>query len=194
MNRFSPLAFALIIAFTGCQKSKPAGPAKVITDACSLITNDEVEKIQGSEVRDAKSSEASDGRFRIGQCFYTTETFNKSVTLAITQRDNASPKAEDPKTFWQETFAKYIGHTQEKEGDAEKKKSLRESDEEAGRQPPKKIEGVGEDAFWSASRVGGALYILKGNVFIRISVGGPETEEARIEKTKALAAKALSRL
>ncbi len=192
MNKFYPFLLALVIAFAGCQKSKPKA-AKVITDACSLITNDEVQKVQESPVKDAKSSEASDGRFRIGQCFYTTETFNKSVSLAITQRDTASEKAVDPETFWHETFAKYVGHAPEKEGDEEKKKSLRENDEE-GRQLPKKIEGIGEDAFWSANRVGGALYVLKNNVFIRISIGGPETEEVRIEKTKALAAKALSRL
>ena len=82
----------------------------------------------------------------------------------------------------------------EKEGDEEKKKSLRENDQEEGKMFPKKITGVGEAAWWSANRMGGALYVLKGNVFIRISVGGPETEEVRIEKTKALAAKALSRL
>jgi hypothetical protein len=72
-------------------------------------------------------------------------------------------------------------------------KSLGDADEERGR-PPKKIEGVGDDAFWSANRMGGALYVLKDNVFIRISIGGPEPEESKIEKTKALAAKALSRL
>jgi hypothetical protein len=42
--------------------------------------------------------------------------------------------------------------------------------------------------------MGGAIYVLKDNVFIRISVGGPESEESKIEKSKALAAKALSRL
>lgn len=194
MNRSFAFLFALLVTFTGCQKSKPAATSKVITDACSLITNDEVQKVQESPVKEAKSSEASDGSFRLGQCFYTTETFNKSVSLAITQRDTASDKARDPKTFWQETFGKYTGHPPDKEGDEEKKKSLKENDEEEGRRFPKKIEGVGEDAWWSANRMGGALYVLKGNVFFRISVGGPETEEVRIEKTKALAVKALSRL
>lgn len=194
MNKALPLLLAALIASTGCQKFKPASaaPEKQIDDACSLITKDEIQKVQESPVKDAKSSQATDGRFRIGQCFYTTETFNKSVSLAITQRDTASEKAADPKTFWKETFSAYNGRTNEKEGDAEKKKSLGEENE--GRQVPKKIEGIGDDALWSANRMGGALYVLKGNTFIRISVGGPDTEEARIEKTKALARKALSRL
>jgi hypothetical protein len=194
MNRFSPFGIALLIAFAGCKKLAPtASTPKGPIDACSLITKEEIQKVQESPVTEAKSSEASDGSFRIGQCFYTTETFNKSVTLAITQRDNASEKARDPKTFWKETFGKYSGHPPEKEGDEEKKNSLRENDEE-GRMFPKKIEGIGEDAWWSANRMGGALYFLKDNVFVRISVGGPDTEETRIEKTKALALKALSRL
>ena len=195
MNRSFPIVVALLIAFSGCKKSETsAGPPKVINDACSLITNDEVQKIQDSPVTDAKSSEASDGRFRIGQCFYTTDTFNKSVSLAVTQRDTASDKAVDPKTFWHDTFAKFDAPPAEKEGDEEKKKSLEKEEHEEGGKPPKKIEGIGDDAFWSAGRIGGALYVLKGNVFIRISVGGPENEDVRIQKSKALAAKALSRL
>jgi hypothetical protein len=184
----------MLLAFTGCQKSKPttASPRANI-DACSLITNDEVQKIEESAVKDAKSSESSDDSFRIAQCFYTTEVFNKSVSLAITQRNSASEKGRDPKEFWKETFGRYEGQLKEKDGDEEKKKSLSEQDEERGT-PPKKIGGIGDDAWWSANRMGGALYILKDNVFIRISVGGPESEESRIDKSKALAAKALSRL
>ena len=42
--------------------------------------------------------------------------------------------------------------------------------------------------------MGGALYVLKGDVFFRVSVGGPEKEEAMIDRCKALADKALARL
>src|SRR5204863_454549 len=51
-------------------------------EACSLIANDEVQAIQGSPIKDVKPSEQSDGTFRVAQCFYTAETFNKSVSLA----------------------------------------------------------------------------------------------------------------
>jgi hypothetical protein len=40
----------------------------------------------------------------------------------------------------------------------------------------------------------GALYVLKGNTFVRISVGGVREEPARIEKSVALARLALKRL
>jgi hypothetical protein len=40
----------------------------------------------------------------------------------------------------------------------------------------------------------GALYVLKGNTFLRISVGGIREEPVRIEKSKALARIAIKRM
>ena len=191
MNRYFLLAIVLIISLTGCQKSKTESSAKI--DACSLLTGDEVQKIEGSPVKDVKPSESSDTSFRFSQCFYTTDTFSQSVSLAVTQRNFDSDKARDPKAFWKDTFGRYAGRANENEDDKEKKKSLAEGDDERAA-PPKKVEGVGDDAWWTANRMGGAIYVLKGNVFIRISVGGTDQEEAKIERSKALAAKVLSRL
>jgi hypothetical protein len=194
MNRHLSFAISLLLALSACQKSKTSSVSQSgPISACDLITNDEVQSIQGSPVKDVKPSEASDGKFRIAQCFYTTEVFNRSVSLAVTQRDPAGASARDPREFWKDTFGKYESQVKKEEGDEQKKKSLRDDDEGLAR-PPKKIEGVGDDAFWTANRMGGALYILKNNVFIRISIGGPESEESKVEKTKALAAKAVSRL
>jgi hypothetical protein len=189
------LPIALLTALPGCQKSKTAtAPSKrPKIDACALITSEEIQAIQGSPIKDVKGSEQSDGSFRVAQCFYSAETFNKSVSLAVTQSDPALPKARNPKDFWKETFGRYEGEAKEEKGDEEKKESLREQDEEKGR-PPKKLEGIGDAAYWTANRMGGALYVLKNDVFIRISVGGPESEDAKINRCKALAEKALSHL
>ena len=184
----------MLTMLASCQKSKmnstsaPSKRPKI--DPCGLISAEEVQTIQGSPIKDVKPSEQSDG---IAQCFYNAEIFKKSVSLAVTQSDPASPKARNPKDFWKETFGRYEGETKEEKGDEEKRESLREQDEEKGR-PPKKMEGIVEAAYWTANRVGGALYVLKNDVFIRISVGGPESEEAKINNCKALAEKALSRL
>ena len=188
-------SIALLTTLAGCQKTKTTaasakGP-KIV--ACELITNDEVQAIQGSPIKDVKPSEQSDGTFRIAQCFYTAETFNKSVSLAVTQSDPASAKARSPKEFWSETFGRYQGEAKEEKGDEEKKESLREQDEEKGT-PPKKIDGIGDSAYWTANRMGGALYVLKNDVFIRVSVGGPDSQEVNINHCKALAEKALSHL
>jgi hypothetical protein len=195
MIRYLPFTIALIIGVAGCHKPKTGATtnpdAKI--DPCSLITADEVLKIQGSSVKEVKPSETSDASFRFSQCFYTTEIFNESVSLAVTQRNSAGDKPKDPKEFWKDSFGKYASTVQEREGDEEKKKSLAEEDEDRAAKP-KKVEGLGDDAWWTASRMGGAVYVLKDNVFIRVSVGGTGNEESKMEKAKALATKALSRL
>jgi hypothetical protein len=38
------------------------------------------------------------------------------------------------------------------------------------------------------------LYVLKGDAFIFINLGGADSEETKLEKSKALAQKALQRL
>ena len=68
----------------------------------------------------------------------------------------------------------------------------KEEDEESTR--PRTIQGLGEQAYWVGSPLVGALYVLKGNTFLRISVGGVREESARIEKSVALARLALKRL
>jgi hypothetical protein len=164
-------------------------------DACGLLTKQEIQAIQGSPMTDTKNSESSTGAFRVAQCYFSTAESNKSVSLAITQSDG--PGKRSPKDFWKETFGRYENEEKEGEGDKEKRESLRqERREEEGPAPPKKIGGVGDEAFWSGNRVGGALYVLKKekDVFIRISVGGPDNEAGKIDKSKALAQKALERL
>lgn len=196
MNRHFLFTISLLVAVTGCEKSKTTPAAQQTRgDACSLITNAEVQAIENSPVKETKPSEQSDDKFRYSTCFYTTEVFNKSVSLAVTERNPASASAHDPKEFWKDTFGRYEETTkQETEDVKEKKQSLNEEEGEGRARPPKKVEGVGDSAWWTASRVGGALYVLKNNAFIRVSVGGPDSEEEKIERAKKLAAKALSRL
>lgn len=50
--------------------------------------------------------------------------------------------------------------------------------------------GFGRQAFCGTTaehKSAGALYVLKGNSFLRISVGGVREESAQIEKSVALA-------
>src|SRR5437016_2850666 len=97
--RVSIFLIVLMISLASCQKSKTSAVVskRAKIDVCGLITNQEVQSIQESPIKDTKPSEQSDGSFRIGQCFYTAETFNKSVSLAVTQADPASDKARNPK-------------------------------------------------------------------------------------------------
>jgi len=205
-NVLVPFLCSLLIASPACKKRETPKPVpkaseksnRVQIDVCRLITNQEIEAIQGSPIKETKSSARSDADFRISQCFYTAAEFSKSVSLAVTQGDPHSSAKRSPKDFWKKTFGRFEGEAKESEDDKEKKESLRDQargrDEEETAVPPKKIDGIGEEAYWTGNRFGGALYVLKKDVFIRISVGGPDKEETKIEKSKALAQKALERL
>jgi hypothetical protein len=209
---FVSLLCFLSITFAACERRRTAplsqsskanspppnqetGAAKF--DVCGLIKNEEIEAVQGSPITDTKSSGHSNAGLHSAQCFYTAAEYVKSVSLSVTRSDPDSANKRTGKDFWKETFGRYEGEEKAREGDQQKKESLREQKRREGEEkgaPPKKITGVGDEAYWSANRVGGALYVLKKDAFIRISIGGADNEETKIEKTKKLAEKALGRL
>ena len=196
----------LIAVFAGCKKSgatKRASSAdqesnQTQLDVCALITRQEMESVQRSPIKETKSSVHSDAGFRISQCFYTAEDSSRSVSLAVTQRDPASSAKRSVKDFWNETFGRFANDEKESSDDKVHRETLREQGrretEEKVFIPPKKIDGIGDGAFWSPNPAGGAIYVLKKNVVIRISIGGHDNEESKLDKSKALARKAIDRL
>ena len=156
----------------------------ITRDACSLISKEEVESVQGTPVNDTKSSERSDDFFRFSQCFYTTAESSKLINLALVQPRADQQNKRSPKDFWKEKFDPYRD---------EEPKTNRSDEKEQG-PAPKKIDGLGDDAFWIPSRFGGMLYVLKGDAFISIGLGGTDDENTKLKKSKVLAQKALQRL
>lgn len=148
--------------------------------ACTLLTKEETEAVQGEPFKATKASEKSSGGLTMSQCYFELPTTVNSIVLNVTKKAQGAD-ARDPKQSWQETF--HHDKAPEKEGE--------EGEERKG---PEKIEGIGDEAFWTGTRVGGALYVLKGNSFIRISVGGAGDQAQKIEKSKALAQSVLNRL
>lgn len=193
--------------------TSPAGAASGVeasgntVDACALLTSKDLQTVQGEALKETKPSTRADGGFMISQCFYTLPTFTNSISLLVAQKGE-SAGARDPKEFWQETFHRTDEEDLEKERAKEKDKDKskvkdenRDKDKTPGREeegekaiPPQKILGVGDEAFWTGNRVGGALYALKGNIYIRVSVGGPGDQAAKIQKARALAQIILRRL
>jgi len=163
-------------------------------DPCSLLTSDEIKAVQGEVLKEMTPSNRSDGGFIISQCFYTLPTFTNSISLLVAQRGD-SGGARDPKDFWRETFAlrKESGRDREKDQDKDKAAKGHEGEEEKA-SPPERVQGVGDDAYWTGNRVGGALYALKGNTYVRVSVGGAGDQAAKIKKSKALAQLIVKRL
>jgi hypothetical protein len=170
--------------------TEKAPTVKPKVDACALLTSNEIEPVQGEAVKETKLSGQSSGGFNMSQCFFTLPTFNNSISLLVAQKGEGAG-AKDPRDFWRDTFHENKPGDKDKDRDRNKKRG---EDEEEEHTPPQKITGIGDEAYWTGSRVGGALYVLKGNSYIRISIGGPADQATKIKKSKALAAKAIARL
>lgn len=167
------------------------------TDVCALLTRAEIQVIQSEPVEETKPSAQPSGGFVMWECFYCTTTFAKSVSLALAAPDPAKPSALTPREYWQKQFHPPDQAGKEKHEPATgKAKTPKETEEEREKElsKPRVIDGLGEEAYWVGNPVSGALYVLKGEVFLRISVGGVRDESERIEKSKALARAALKRL
>jgi hypothetical protein len=176
-------------------------------DACTLLTTKDIQSIQGQTVQQTKTRNSSEGGFRISQCFYTLPSFTNSISLVITQRD-AGPSAKDPKDFWRQKFRSEADADSDERGAHDREKGQksefekeRPQERDGGRaeeneesDEPLKIPHVGDEAFWCGNVVGGALYVLKGDTFIRIAIGGAGRQQTQINKTRALALKMLKHL
>jgi hypothetical protein len=169
-------------------------------DACALLTSQEVKAVQGEEPKETKLAGQLTSGFAISQCFFTLPTFSNSISLMVAQRADG-PGAKDPGEFWRERFhsekdedRKDKDKDRERAREGDKKKVEGREEEEEGDAPPTKISGLGKEAYWVGNRVGGALYVLKENAYLRISVGGPPEQSIKLRKSKTLAQKALARL
>ena len=184
-TNLSVILLVLLVGFTGCRKGETgSGASSAKIDACTLLTSADIESVQGSPVVETKSSEHSEAGLRNSQCYFAAKQSSLSVSLVVAQADAGNPSGRTVKEYWKETFGP----------DAKKEKEGEEEEREREGAGPTEIEGVGEEAYWVGVRVGGALYAIKGQVFVRVSVGGPDDQKAKIEKSKALAKKALDRL
>jgi len=199
-NASSP---ALMTNPTVTSSPNPATSAvKARVDVCGLLTSDDLKSVQGEAVKEAQRSDRRDGDFIVAQCYYSLSTTANSVVLNVTTA-NEGQNAGNPKQFWEDTFgrdeAKGGGRKKEREREKEREKAKKDKpktggEEEEADAAPEKVNGLGDEAFWIASRVGGALYVLKKDVFFRISVGGAGDEKAKLKKSKTLAQQVLKRI
>ncbi len=172
-----------------------ASVAKGKLDVCSLLTSDEIKAVQGEPLKDTKPSSRTTGALIVTQCYYELPTPSNSISLTLTESNSGGHSVKE---FWESTFGKDERKSEserKKDRDAEKKKteSRRAGEEEESAQM-EPVRGLGDEAFWTASRIGGALYVLKRDSFLRISVGGKGDAEAKLKKSKTLAQNALRRM
>jgi hypothetical protein len=153
--------------------------AKAPVDACSLLTSEEIKTVQGEAVESANETPSSAGELVSSQCFFALPSFSKSISLQITQK-GTKPGAADARQAWKKMFPPEKLEERETAGGQKK-------------MPPRKIPDLGEEAFWTGGPTGG-LFVLQGDYFLRISLGGADDEETKIGKSTALARLVLKRL
>ena len=185
---------------TVASQNNSAGGAKEI-DACALLTSDEIKAVQGEAVKEAKASAHNNAPLNVSQCLFTAATFNKSVSLEVTSGASGGRGARE---FWEKQFARAreesgrdntkSARERERERKREKKQAEPRANGEEEGSLPVEVKGVGDEAFWAASKVNGTLYARKGDAFVRVSIGGTDNEATRLGKVKTLAQKALARL
>jgi hypothetical protein len=187
------LCLVLFSAAAPGQKSKT--PQRKNVEVCSLLTSAEIEAVLGEPAKQTKSSTQPGGGLLMSQCFFGMAGSAKSVSLAVATANPADNSKLTPRAFWRNQFHP----AGQEEGKEEKSRAGKagdrsESEREEELRKPRSITGLGEEAYWVGNPILGALYVLRGDTFLRISVGGIRQEPERIEKSKALARAALKRL
>ena len=180
------------------QSPSTEAQGKGAIDACALLAPSEIKEVQGEEPRESKPSTHVESAFAVSQCFYSLPTYNNSISLEVT-RSSSGNQGQTIRQFWNEKF--HDAAANEKEGEKEReresergKEKKEERESELENQKPLKINGVGDEAYWSGSAISGALYVLKGKSYLRLSTGGNKDVSAKINKLKTLAQYALKRL
>jgi len=155
-------------------------------NACQLLTERDIARVQGEALKSVKLTESNESGLRVSQCFYVLPSFTNSISVDVMRGKTA--------TFWRNHFA---NAREAKDDDDDKDRgraTLSREAEEEHESSARKVRGIGDAAVWSGNRVAGALYVLKGDTILRISVGGGGSQEQKIERSKKLAARALRRV
>lgn len=155
----------------------PASSSAATVDPCTLLTSDELKSAQGEELKQASRSDQQDPDYIVTQCYYLLPTAVNSVVINLTVQKSGG---KTTKELWERMF------------EASKENEEGEEGEKAAK--PEKVSGLGGEAIWIGSRVGGALYVLKKDMIFRISVGGAADMKTKLARSKTLAGKALARI
>jgi hypothetical protein len=146
-------------------------------DACALLSAEEIKDLVGQAPTGTTPSHMLQGGFDISQCLFNLPDYSNSILISVTRR-GAGPDARDPKEF----LERKIEHPEEGE------------EQDKPHSAPDLIKGLGDKAIWEGTKVGGALYVLKDNAFVRIAVGTFGGAEKRKEKVIELARLLVKRL
>jgi hypothetical protein len=183
---------ALILALLAQAAAARQPPAAKTPDACGLLADADVRTVLGVTVTERQPGTQEARGLLLSQCYLGTGT-PRSVSIAVAGNAVSGGKTVTPRAFWRDQFHGRAEHAAERTGETRETARNGEPREQERETEARPIAGIGDEAFWSGTRVAGALYVLRGNTFVRVSVGGIADEQERIEKSRQLAISALAR-
>jgi hypothetical protein len=155
--------------------------------------------VQGIEVQEVRPTSQRYGDLDVSQCYYTAVTAdgarNLSVYVQLIRPGVGSAGRDALKKFWEERFGREAREGRRGEREERREREERGGEDEGERiNPPLRVSGVGDEAFWLGSSRGGALYVLRKDGVVRVTAAGSGDARDDVRRTKALAKKALARL
>ena len=144
--------------------------AAALTGACTLLTAAEVASVQGEEPTKVRQKKPLSDT---SQCLFSLPTASKLVLVEVTRGPRVAQLVERMR------LAAEVEGEESGEFDAP---------------AVERVEGLGDEAFWAEGVHQGALYVRRGEMLLRIAVGGDESKEAKMTKLRLLVSKALGRL
>jgi hypothetical protein len=188
-------------AASGEPAAETPPPEPAALDACALLSHEEVAAVQEDEVVEATPSRQVSAELEATRCYYRTADFARSVSLEVTRRDPSLGDGPGARERWRSLFAG-AGEDEEPEGEPVRRSRRHHPSGEIAapaeapdeRSEAAAVEGLGDEAYWVGTAVYGALYVLRGDAYLRLSLGGPGDLESKLERARRLAAAALPRL
>jgi hypothetical protein len=144
-------------------------------NACQVLSARDVARVQGARPKSTKLKETNNRELQVSQCLFTLPRLSDSVSVDVMRGDTRG--------FWK----KHFDGVRDEQLASTKPRPEREAH-------AIRVDGIGDAAVWSGNRLAGALYVMKGETIVRVSVGGDATQEQKIERAKKLATRALRRL
>lgn len=181
---------------------------------CALLTGDELREVQGEAPTDAQGSEHAAESLSMSQCFYRLPTFGKSVSLEVVSAPAGAPPGA-LQEYWRRRFhpdaveARELRRRREEEARLRREEELKREQEagqvrEGGRRiknreeehwRPRRVAGVGEEAYWSGNQKMWTLAVLRRGTVVRVTLAAePEAEAEGLKRATALAGRVLKRL
>jgi hypothetical protein len=139
--------------------------------ACSLLTSPEIAAVQRETPAEKRETASKRGELDVAQCFYVLPTFARSVSLEVARGNVAALLAR-----------------------ARAPRGEKEDGKDAEEHAVLPVRALGDEAFWSGSARLGGLYVRRGDLLLRLAVGGGESRATKLAKLRRLARIALRRL